>query len=462
MADNNYKNAQINLAKARANMAALKASAIKKIRAKYGEDAAITNERLKEFGYDEAEQSILLTRRINEVRAAERELIRTGDGASASMSQSEITEIWKKAANEHGVTLEEMAGASNPKPKQESQTAPTEQQSSPTIPAAQIPTVAPHAPGENGTPSSAPSSGNQPSENSQRIDWQKKENKTLSSQYTKTYTSYSGHDMVAIFEIPLEKGSITHIVGELQTISYSMYNEKMPVRVLGDMNMKSVVFGNRTIAGSMVFTVFDRHWAHKMMDEYLRHVGSNAHILTDELPPINITISMCNEYGDKSRLAIYGATFVMEGQTMSVQDMYTENTFQYMAKDLDYLTVNVDSNGGAKSGSHAVEKPKHDNDNTKEEAPVDLPAQETPNKQEVVADKPDYSQAFIISADDLKKGRNHCLAIIDSTLQNLSNTLLSAKENGVITQGQYVEWYASLKKAWQKGRQDVDKYFENQ
>lgn len=299
-------------------------------------------------------------------------------------------------------------------------------------------------------------------DNSQKTDWQKKESKTLSSQYTKTYTSYSGHDMVAIFEIPLEEGSITHIVGELQTISYSMYNEKMPVRVLGDMNMKSVVFGNRTIAGSMVFTVFDRHWAHKMMDEYLRHVGSNAHILTDELPPINITISMCNEYGDKSRLAIYGVTFVMEGQTMSVQDMYTENTFQYMAKDLDYLTVNVDSNGGAKSGSHAAEKPKHDNDDTKEEAPVDLPVQETPSKQEVTADKPDYSQAFIVSDDDLKKGRNHCLAIVDNKLREMSNTLLSLHENKNITDAQYTEWYSMLKKCWQKGRQDIDKHFEKQ
>lgn len=299
-------------------------------------------------------------------------------------------------------------------------------------------------------------------DNSQKTDWQKKENTTLSSQYTKTYTSYSGHDMVAIFEIPLEKGSITHVVGELQTISYSMYNEKMPVRVLGDMNMKSVVFGNRTIAGSMVFTVFDRHWAHKMMDEYLRHVGSNAHILTDELPPINITISMCNEYGDKSRLAIYGVTFVMEGQTMSVQDMYTENTFQYMAKDLDYLTVNVDSNGGAKNSNHAANKPEHDNDDTKEEAPVDLPAEEKLEQQEVKADKPDYSQTFVVSGDDLKKGRNHCLAIIDGKLQELGNTLLSLHENKDITDAQYTEWYSTLKKCWQKGRQDIDKHFEKQ
>lgn len=285
---------------------------------------------------------------------------------------------------------------------------------------------------------------------------------SISSEYTRTYNSYSGHDMVAIFEIPLEKGSITHVVGELQTISYSMYNEKMPVRVLGDMNMKGVVFGNRTVAGSMVFTVFDRHWAHKMMDEYLERVGSNAHILTDELPPINITISMVNEYGNKSRLAIYGVTFVMEGQTMSIQDMYTENTFQYMAKDLDYLTVNVNINGGTKNKHDNLNDAKKSIDNDKE-TPIDLSDKDEEKKKEEAELEtlaPQYKDRFKLKPDLIAKGRNYCLALLDERLRIEGNDLLERYQGGEITQAQYNEWYASLKKEWQEGRKNADEKFD--
>ena len=173
------------------------------------------------------------------------------------------------------------------------------------------------------------------------LNWKKKD----LSIYSKTYTSYSGHDMVCVFEIPLSDGkTISQVVGSLQTISYSIHNEKMPVRVLGDMNMKSMVFGSRTIAGSIIFTVFDKHWVEDLLDKYYSAIKHKAHALTDELPNINISIAMMNEYGDKSRLALYGVTFVNEGQTMSINDMYTENTFQFYAKDIDYLTTDTDYN----------------------------------------------------------------------------------------------------------------------
>lgn len=176
-----------------------------------------------------------------------------------------------------------------------------------------------------------------------------------------TYKSFSGIDMVATFEMPLPDGSsITKVVGSLATISYSIHNEKMPVRVLGDMNMKNMVFNGRIVAGSMVFIVFDRHWLEFMMKEYLEKAGKTTHYLADEIPPLNITISFANEYGHCARLALYGVTFVNEGMVMSVNDMYTENTFQYYAMDVEYMTP-VDT-------PKKFNKPKNDNvktDNTK-------------------------------------------------------------------------------------------------
>jgi hypothetical protein len=57
----------------------------------------------------------------------------------------------------------------------------------------------------------------------------------------------------------------------------------------------------------------------------------------DELPAFNITISCANEYGHNAKLALYGVTIVNEGQVMSINDVYTENTYQFFATNVEYL-----------------------------------------------------------------------------------------------------------------------------
>ena len=118
------------------------------------------------------------------------------------------------------------------------------------------------------------------------------------SEYTDTYSSFSGCDMVAIFEVPIDsKNTLCKIICTLQTITYSIHNEKIPVRTLGDMNMKNTVFGGRIIAGSMIFTVFNRHWLRELMTDYINIKGlGDIHCLSDELPQISITIALYIEY----------------------------------------------------------------------------------------------------------------------------------------------------------------------
>ena len=165
------------------------------------------------------------------------------------------------------------------------------------------------------------------------------EARTIATKYVDTYTSFSGTDMVCVFELPLSGGNaVTGVVGSVKTISYSIHNEKSPVRVLGNMNAIAYVYDNRTIAGSLVFQVFDKHWMLKLLEKWLEKEGkAKVHALSDELPPLNITIAMANEYGDKARIALYGVTFVNEGQVMSIEDFYTENTYEFFALDIDYL-----------------------------------------------------------------------------------------------------------------------------
>jgi hypothetical protein len=183
---------------------------------------------------------------------------------------------------------------------------------------------------------------------------------TVTNQYGKLSTSFSGTDIVATIT-PL--GGKPMVFGEVQTVSYSIYRPITPVYTLGRINPKGVVRGQRTIAGSLIFTVFDRHVLKQAMESYNTNVGSkiteNSYVFsstelsemkdnmkTDEMPPFDLNITFLNEYGNSATLNIYGVHILTEGQTMSIEDMITENTMQYIAMDIDLM----DNNGLNKDG----------------------------------------------------------------------------------------------------------------
>ena len=171
-------------------------------------------------------------------------------------------------------------------------------------------------------------------------------------QRLKSYNSYSGCDMVATLQVSSYSGLKDNVytLGSLQTISISTHQDKRPVRSLGNINAKEYTMGQRTIAGSLVFAVFDRHFADAMFKDSLDAINQTESqkistiILPDELPPFDITISYANEYGHTSRMALYGVRLVNEGQVMSINDIYTENTYQFVATALEPL--NKDENVG--------------------------------------------------------------------------------------------------------------------
>lgn len=140
----------------------------------------------------------------------------------------------------------------------------------------------------------------------------------------------------------LEPRISTKVLAELQTISVSTHRDKYPIRALGSVYPKSFVRGSRSIAGSMIFTVFDKN----VLEEFLQAHPSDfdAHNTTtsavlDQIPPFDITIAFANELGQVSRMAIYGVEFINEGQTMSIEDIFLENVVQYVARDIDPMRV---------------------------------------------------------------------------------------------------------------------------
>ena len=163
-------------------------------------------------------------------------------------------------------------------------------------------------------------------------------NKNISG-WAGTNNTYSMCDIVCSIDIGSIGGEHVYTtLGKLQTLSYSIYQQKQPVRVLGNMNAKDYVYGQRTIAGSLVFAVFNRHWLVDVYDELVdKGMMKNWHYVADELPPFDITISFANEYGYDSKMALYGVRLMTEGQVMSINDIYIENTYQFVATDIEYM-----------------------------------------------------------------------------------------------------------------------------
>lgn len=237
------------------------------------------------------------------------------------------------------------------------------------------------------------------------------------SEWAKTNISFSGCDMVVSAEMKTTDGTrVSVTIGSLQTLSYSVYRQLSAVKNIGNINAKDYVGGPRTIAGSMVFTVLNQHWGAELLTKFSEAEGykHSRKILMDEIAPVNLTVSMANEYGIYARLAIYGVRFFSEGQVMSINDIYTENTFQYVALNIDYM-VDIGSNANTnKSGSNRITSPVPTPVNT---VPVNDGGRKTETSTEQPATKPkvDGNSGKILGPDgeimDLTKFETRAIAI---------------------------------------------------
>lgn len=183
---------------------------------------------------------------------------------------------------------------------------------------------------------------------------------SMTSSYTKTYSTFSGADIVPTFD--------GKVIGELQALTYSVTREKAPVYTMGSADPRSFSRGKRGIAGSLVFQVFDRDVFHQIvkthqyvtaaanvrdvktgelsivsMDEWDALQGDRGFVETqaiysDQIPPFDITVTMRNEYGQSSSFAILGVEILNEGMGMSIDDITTEKACTFVARGLTPMT----------------------------------------------------------------------------------------------------------------------------
>lgn len=213
-------------------------------------------------------------------------------------------------------------------------------------------------------------------------------------QYTKTYTTFGGCDIVAAFN--------GKIIGELQGITYSITREKAPVYTMGSAEPRSFSRGKRGIAGTLVFTVFNRDALLKELtsseeektkitkfkandksyletksatefisiddwDAYMSEIsapngmsgdasgttgGKQSDLVTkvqpkyaDEILPFDITITFANEYGQKATVVIYGVELLNEGTGYSIDSVSSERAYTFVARSIDSMaTLDEDNN----------------------------------------------------------------------------------------------------------------------
>lgn len=206
--------------------------------------------------------------------------------------------------------------------------------------------------------------------------------------YTKTYTTFSGCDIVATFN--------GKVVGELQAITYSVSREKAPVYTMGSAEPRSFSRGKRGIAGTLVFTVFNRD---ALIEEFTPMLSGGSDLdakgilkfkandgdspyvgieewdkqmtnlaggssdgatggsnktsslvqkftpkYADEILPFDITITFANEYGQRAVLVVYGVELLNEGSGYSIDSVTTEKAYTFVARRIDHMkSIDTDS-----------------------------------------------------------------------------------------------------------------------
>lgn len=158
--------------------------------------------------------------------------------------------------------------------------------------------------------------------------------------------SFSGTDTLAFILLP---GCNPIVLGSITTISYSMFRNKKPVINIGRTNINGVTRGSRVFAGSMVFTLINQHWVKDVLaqDTCKDWLGKFSDLKVDELPLFDIMIISANEYGAYCSMFIYGIDVTDEAQTISVEDLFTENVFQFVARDLTTFKGRIPKEAGS-------------------------------------------------------------------------------------------------------------------
>ena len=159
---------------------------------------------------------------------------------------------------------------------------------------------------------------------------------------------FSGTDLRAIVTATYEEDEviIPHAVllTSLTGISISSHRDVFSVRALGTSNPLGWSYGNRTIAGTLIFAQMGNYGVREIIKSHLkyegleyermkRHPTRSPYSLTgvDEIPPLDFTLTFENEAGAISVMSLIGVKMLDEGESFTIDDTEWYTTVSYMA-----------------------------------------------------------------------------------------------------------------------------------
>ena len=162
------------------------------------------------------------------------------------------------------------------------------------------------------------------------------------------FVSFSGADIQAAIWFPIFGEAGVYSVNSLQTITVSTFRDMIPGRKLGTASAVGYARGTRTVAGSLVMVLAEQDAFSSFLptiESFRKHAdqGENPFYL-DRIPPFWLVLTAMSEVADdldtedqflhSGSMVIRGINLVSTSNTLSVNDIYTETMYQYVAEDI--------------------------------------------------------------------------------------------------------------------------------
>ena len=181
------------------------------------------------------------------------------------------------------------------------------------------------------------------------------------SKFDRQRDAYSATDIQAVIlgTDKTTRQTVVTSIGDIQTLSYSIHRDKSPVRTIGRTSPPAYTAGTRTIAGSLIFATFNARALQEVYSNQdtatVQGLGnssltsanidgkqellSDAKILrpADTIPAFDILLYFTSEAGNDSVMSINRIDIMDEGQTFSIQDIFTEHTMQFVATGISLM-----------------------------------------------------------------------------------------------------------------------------
>jgi hypothetical protein len=187
----------------------------------------------------------------------------------------------------------------------------------------------------------------------------------LSLPYSEAYTTFSGADIKAVVN--------GHVFGNLISISWNITREKAPIYVLGVKDPVSMSRGKRGIAGTLSFQNFERDAIQMLIQQepdryqytdYLSNIATydlygdpdpmngwfkwsaadsvlgistQTAYYADQMPPMDVTLTYANEYGNLAVEQVFGIEILNEGKGVHIDDMAVETAMTFICRGIGKL-----------------------------------------------------------------------------------------------------------------------------